>query len=252
MLIDATWHARCVWAILIAAPVTVAALVLISAPYGRHVRDGWGPTIPGRLGWMLMESPAVVWFAAVYLSGAHRGELAPLLLFTAWMLHYVHRTFIFPLRLASTRPMPVLVAALAFTFQLANAYGNAAWLGEIGDYSGATARLSFWLGLALFVAGEAINLHADTVLIHLRAPGEEGYKIPQGGAYRYVTSANYLGELIAWGGFALAAGSLAGLAFFLYTAANLVPRAATHHAWYLETFGEDYPAERRRLIPFVW
>jgi hypothetical protein len=35
------------------------------------------------------------------------------------------------------------------------------------------------------------------------------------------------------------------------TLANLVPRAIATHRWYRATF-EDYPPERRALVPFVW
>lgn len=44
--------------------------------------------------------------------------------------------------------------------------------------------------------------------------------------------------------------SISGLAFFIYTVANLGPRAFANHRWYQETF-EDYPKERRALIPFL-
>ena len=48
----------------------------------------------------------------------------------------------------------------------------------------------------------------------------------------------------------LATWSVAGLAFALYTAANLAPRAVANHAWYRERF-PDYPARRRALVPYV-
>ena len=48
----------------------------------------------------------------------------------------------------------------------------------------------------------------------------------------------------------MATWSLAGLAFFTYTAANLVPRALVHHQWYQERFA-DYPAGRKAVIPGV-
>ena len=51
---------------------------------------------------------------------------------------------------------------------------------------------------------------------------------------------NYLGEIVEWTGWALATWSLAGLAFAVYTAANLAPRAVANHDWYLSTF-DDYP-----------
>ena len=43
--------------------VTFFVLLFISAPYGRHLRSGWGPLLPKRLGWILMEAPAlyVIW-----------------------------------------------------------------------------------------------------------------------------------------------------------------------------------------------
>ncbi|KAG3112659.1 hypothetical protein PI124_g9269 [Phytophthora idaei] len=45
--------------------VTYVATTLITAPYGRHVRPGWGPTVNTRLGWVIMESPSAIWFAVV-------------------------------------------------------------------------------------------------------------------------------------------------------------------------------------------
>jgi protein-S-isoprenylcysteine O-methyltransferase Ste14 len=66
-----------------------------------------------------------------------------------------------------------------------------------------------------------------------------------------VTCPNYLGEIIEWLGFALATWSLAGLAFALYTAANLGPRALANHRWYRERF-PDYPERRKALVPFLF
>ena len=44
-----------------ALSVLIAFIVLLfkSAPYGRHSMSSWGPSMPSRLGWILMESPAV-------------------------------------------------------------------------------------------------------------------------------------------------------------------------------------------------
>ncbi|MFC1990171.1 hypothetical protein ACFLVW_06425 [Chloroflexota bacterium] len=39
-----------------------------------------------------------------------------------------------------------------------------------------------------------------------------------------------------------------GLAFAVWTMANLVPRARAHHAWYHKHF-PDYPAGRKVLVP---
>ena len=91
---------------------------------------------------------------------------------------------------------------------------------------------------------------SDHKLRRLRASTGDGYQIPYGGAYRWVSCPNYLGEIVEWAGWALATWSPAGLAFALYTVANLAPRAVDHHAWYHRQF-PNYPAKRRALIPYI-
>ena len=59
------------------AAVTFVWLLFVTVPYGRHTRPGWGPTVPARFGWVLMELPACVGFLAIYLLGARRFEPAP-------------------------------------------------------------------------------------------------------------------------------------------------------------------------------
>ena len=49
-------------AVFASALITVLLLLFVNAPYGRHQSSGWGPTIPVRLGWVLMESPASLVF----------------------------------------------------------------------------------------------------------------------------------------------------------------------------------------------
>ncbi len=233
------------------AAITFVALRFVTAPYGRHVRPGWGPTLPARLGWLLMESPAALLFAALYALGARRAGAAPLALFALWELHYVYRAFVYPLRLRGRRPMPLAVALLAIAFNVLNAYVNAPWVSTFGDYPPRwLADPRFVAGAALFLAGLALHVSSDRALRRLRAPEGTGYAIPQGGAFEWVSCPNYLGELVEWSGWALATWSLAGLAFALYTAANLAPRALAHHAWYRARF-PDYPPGRRALVPFL-
>ena len=54
-----------------------------------------------------------------------------------------------------------------------------------------------------------------------------------GGMFEFVSAANFLGEIIEWCGFALAAGSLAAFAFAFYSASNLIPRGFSHHRYTL-------------------
>lgn len=245
-------HQTAVWGIFAFAVITVVMLVLVTAPYGRHVRAGWGPQIPSRLGWILMESPAVVLFFSIYMSGEHRASLVPMVLLSMWMLHYVHRTFVFPFRMRiSGKSIPVLIAGIAIVFNSLNAYVNSRWISHFGEYpSDWLTDPRFVFGASLFMLGWIINIHADTVLINLRKPGETGYVIPRGGLYERITAPNYFGEILEWTGWAIATWSWAGLAFAVYAVANLGPRAFANHRWYHERF-PDYPPERKALVPFL-
>lgn len=235
--------------------LTVATIVftsVISAPYGRHERAGWGPTIPAKAGWIGMELPSVVMAIVGFVLGANAGATVPQILLGVWLLHYLQRTFVFPFLMRGTgKRMPLILAAVAFAYTGFNAWINLDHVSNVGHYP--TSWLMdprFLGGMALFLAGYVINLRSDHILRTLRKPGESGYKIPQGFLFKYVSSPNYLGEMMEWFGWALMTWSLPGLFFALYTIANLGPRALTNHRWYQDTF-DDYPPERKALIPGI-
>ncbi len=242
-------------ALWIYAAITVATVVFtafISAPYGRHERQGWGPVVPAKVGWVVMELPSVLVAVGVFVVGSNAADLVPRVLLGAWLLHYAQRTLVFPLLMrGKAKRMPLILAAVAFAYTSFNAWINLHHVSSVGDYPASwLADPRFLGGLGMFLVGYAINLHSDHILRTLRAPGESGYKVPHGGLYRWVSSPNYLGEMIEWFGWALMTWSLPGLLFALYTVANLGPRAMTNHRWYRDTF-PDYPPERRALIPGV-
>ena len=233
------------------AAVTFVGLRFVTAPYGRYRRGGWGPTVPARVGWLIMESPAPLLFALVYAAGTHSPRLTPVVLLVMWQSHYLYRAFAYPFLMRHGARIPVSVMLLAIAFNVLNAWLNARWVGEFGDYPARwLTDPRFLVGLALFGGGLALNVDADRTLRRLRAPGETGYRLPKGGPYRWVSCPNYLGEIVEWFGWALATWSLPGLAFAVYTAANLAPRAVDHHAWYRRHF-PDYPPQRRALVPFL-
>ncbi|NUO49707.1 MAG: DUF1295 domain-containing protein [Polyangiaceae bacterium] len=249
---EADLHRIAVYTELALGAATIIAVSFITAPYGRHTRKGFGPAIPQRLAWVLMEAPAVLVWGAIYLMGDHRADAAPLAILSLWMLHYVQRTFVFPFRIRSEgKTTPVFVVLSAVVFNLLNAYVNARWVSHFGVYdSGWLADPRFLIGATMFLAGWALNIQADNVLLRLRAPGETGYKVPRGGLYEFISCPNYFAEILEWCGWAVLTWSLAGASFALYTIANLAPRAIAHHRWYKEKFA-DYPPNRRALVPFV-
>jgi len=250
---DKNLYNRALKAMLAMAVATFIPTSFIKAPYGRHSRPGWGPSISPRLGWFLMESPTLWMSALLFPHGRMSSNRTSLILLMPFLAHYIHRCCIYPLRIRSgSKPLPISIAAMAFLFNTYNTYLQIRWISHYGNYTaGWLGSPMFIAGLLVFITGMIINLWADSVLLSLRRENE-GYKIPRGGLFEYVSCPNYFGEIVEWLGWALMTWSLAGLSFFLYTAANLGPRAAVHHDWYHEQFPERYPKSRKALIPFVY
>jgi len=240
--------------IFVVAAATAIALVFTTAPYGRFLRAGWGPTLPSTAGWVLMELPAVATIAVLFFLGDRTSSPTAIVLLGLWELHYVYRTLVFPFRRrGGRRPMPLSVVLMAVLFNVWNGYLNGRWLFALGPERGGDwlSDPRFLAGAALFLCGLAVNFHSDNILLRLRGPTENGYKIPRGGLFRFVSAPNYFGEILEWTGWAVATWSVAGLSFAVFTAANLAPRALSNHRWYRERF-QDYPEERRALIPFLF
>lgn len=247
-------HTAAVWTAIALAIVTFIYLSRITAPYGRHYAGtGWGPHIDNRLGWVIMELPTTAVFALIYFSGDAAWNLAPLVFLAMWQGHYLHRTFVYPFRTRTRgRKIPLTVVGSGVLFNSLNAYVNARFISHIGEYGiDWLAEPRFLIGAAIFLSGMALNINSDNILLRLRKSNDARYSIPRGGAFRYVSCPNYLGEIMEWAGWAIACWSPAGFAFFLYTAANLAPRARSNHLWYRRRF-PDYPSERKALIPGVF
>lgn len=236
------------------AAIGVASFILlqfITAPYGRHVKKGWGPQISNRTGWIIMEAPSLFIILFFYLT-SDQSAYASLLSFL-WIFHYLNRTFIYPFRIRTQgKKMPWVIVLSAIFFNFINAGLNGYFLANFDPYSSASfSHPNFYIGIALFMAGFLINQFSDHILIHLRKPGETGYKIPQGFLFDYISCPNLFGELIQWTGFAIMAWNYPAVSFLIWTAANLLPRAMGHHKWYLNNF-TSYPKNRKIMIPGIW
>ena len=233
-------------------PVVLISLLWVTAPYGRHHRRGWGPVLPNRAAWVLMELPALLVITALVLASPARGAPQAWVPLSFWVFHYAYRTFVFPaLMQPSDKSFPALLVIFAIAFNTLNGYNNAQALVVAGLEGAPLPSTHFFAGALVFLVGFAIHFHSDRTIRLLRKPGETGYAIPRGGLFRWVGSPHYLGEMVQWTGWALMTWSLAGVAFALFTICNLAPRAIANHRWYREHFA-DYPAERRILIPGIF
>lgn len=235
------------------ALVVFVALRYITAPYGRHTTTAWGPLIDNKLGWFLMEFCVLVVLFYFIFTGSNPISLVNGIIISLFAFHYFNRSIIFPLRIQTNgKKMPVTIMLMSISFNTMNGFLIGYYLGELKVYEDSwLSSPQFLLGLPLFMLGMFINWQSDSILIHLRKPGETGYKIPEKGLFQWVSCPNLFGEILEWLGFAILTWSLPGLAFFAWTFANLVPRAIAHHKWYLQKF-EDYPEERKIIFPKVW
>ncbi|EPY40555.1 3-oxo-5-alpha-steroid 4-dehydrogenase 1 [Angomonas deanei] len=139
--------------------------------------------------------------------------------------------------------------------------------------------VSFLCYSVLFFYGMRTNLASDYYLLSLRDTTDKNknskskYKIPMAKLFKYVSCPNFCAEFLEWFSYAMVVlatttriqkedgdryfifflQGLAALSFFVYTLANLIPRAREHHRFYLRHFGETYERlQRKAVIPFVY
>jgi hypothetical protein len=233
--------------------ITFFYLFFKTAPYGRHTREGWGPMIDNKLGWFIMEFTVLIVLYCYFIPIGFRLSLPSWIMVGLFTFHYLNRSFIFPLRIRTHgKKMPLVITLMAIGFNIMNGslFGmHFAWFSHYSVEWLFDPR--FIIGVMIFVTGMTINWMADTRLINLRKPGEMGYKIPHGWLFEYISCPNFFGEIIEWLGFAILTWSVPGVIFFVWTFANLVPRAIAHHKWYKEKFPE-YPQQRKAVFPFLW
>ena len=117
------------YAMLFVGIVTYLTLLIQVAPYGKFTQSkGWGPLLPARIAWMLMESPNL-WITLIFYlvsqsnSPPAQMESYPIhsfsnkILISMYLLHYINRSLIFPLLLPSnSNPMPISVMLMAFLY----------------------------------------------------------------------------------------------------------------------------------------
>ena len=230
--------------------VTYILLQYVTAPFGKHAPEmntwKYGPLLDARLSWFLMESPNLfhVWRRFDCIDHMDSYRILLLILFGG---HYFNRSIIYSYRMSNiSKRMSFLVMISALFFCSIDGYLQ---VESLCRESEPLNTYQFFVGVLLFISGFFINLRADNTLRELKKQSN-GYNIPVGGLFRFVSCPNFLGEIIEWIGFAIACNSKASFAFAIYTGCNLIPRAVAHHQWYLATF-KDYPMNRQALFPFL-
>ena len=220
--------------------------LIYKAPYGRHTSKKWGVSIDNKLGWIIMELPALLVCPAIYFYFKIDFDIS-IMFICLWIIHYFNRTIIFPFRIKTKgKKMPLVIVLSAFFFNIVNGLINGYFLSNINLHS---VSIFLITGFLLFVLGLYINISSDNKLINLRKI-KKGYFIPKGGLFKYISCPNFFGEILEWFGFALMTFNIGSLSFFIWTCCNLIPRALAHHTWYKNKFNE-YPKERKAILPFL-
>ena len=247
--------------------VVFVALYFVDAGYGKMRSDKWGPAMNNKAGWLLMEAPVFLVMLYLYLKSFHFNggvtrHVPYLLFFLIFEFHYFQRSFIFPFLLKGNSKMPFAIMILSFIWNVVNGYIQGYFLFYIAptDPFYVHAYTSSWLtdprfiiGTLIFFTGWAINMHSDHVIRHLRKPGDTNHYLPKKGLYKYVTSANYFGEITEWLGFAILTWSYAGLVFFWFSCCNLIPRANSIYLKYEKEFPDEFDRKKlKRIIPFIY
>lgn len=233
------------------------ALYFVDAGYGKFRSSKWGYSIGNRQGWFLMEVPALVAVVLALLWTDHTPNWLQILFLSLYSLHYAYRSLVFPFLLKGNSRMPLSIIGMGATFNLVNGgllsasilyFPLEAYASPMEYVTG----WNFWPGLAVFFLGMYTHMRADHTIRHLRRPGDTNHYLPTGGLFDYVTSANYLGELLEWTGFAILLANPAAWMFVWWTAANLVPRAHAINCKYREEFGNEAVGRRKRIIPYIY
>jgi len=238
------------WIIL--AVVVFFILLKITAPYGRHSSEKWGPLISNKWAWMIMELPVLIVLYVMVFPYVILFSFPYIMIIGLFSLHYINRIFIFPFRIHTKgKKMPIVIMLSAIFFNIMNGFSFGYYFIHFADYTNDWLKdPRFIFGTILFFTGLYINWKADTILINLRNPAETNYRIPKSWLFNKISCANLFGELIEWLGFAILCWNLPSLTFLIWTAANLIPRALSHHKWYKEKFAE-YPKNRKAIFPYL-
>ncbi len=255
------------WVMIGIAAVVFVALYFVKAGYGMFVSDKWGKTINNKVAWFLMEFPIFLAMIVIWLLSPHRFDIVPMVFLLIFEIHYFQRSIIFPwLMKGKNSRMSLGVMFCGIAFNILNAIMQGYWIffeSYNQDYHafGLSYTDIAWLwspwfiiGTILFFLGFYVNLRSDYIIRHLRKNDEDTkHYLPEGFMFEYVTSANYLGELMEWLGFAILTWSLSGLVFFIWTFANLVPRADAIYKRYHTEFAEIMDRKKlKRVFPFIY
>ncbi len=239
------------------ALIVYFALQYFKAGYGFLRTSHWGPSINNKVGWVLMEFPSFAAMLTLFIIFKGYTSVTISVITSYFLIHYFQRSLIFPFLMKGKSTIPIAIVIMGVVFNLVNVYLLAGWFFYFAPEDRYTIEWlkspQFIIGSVIFFFGMIVNLQSDYIIRHLRKPGDTKHYIPKGGMFKYVSSANYYGEITEWLGYAILTWSIPGVIFCIWTFANLAPRANSLYKKYTEEFGEEFTSlKRKRVIPFIY
>lgn len=239
----------------------------VPAPYGRFHNSFYIPILstPCNFKYMyiIQECPSLIVSIQMFYLNLHAITAYKQIFFCFYWMHYINRAIIYPIfRVKKSNPSQLCISVFAFPIQAVNAYVLSRWIicdeFQFMHTNGFTYNLIFWSGILQAIFGFILNLKNDQILINLRDDKKNddaetiSYYIPRGGLFNWCSSGNYFAECVEWLGVLIAFPCRATVIFMLDTMLYLVPRAYANHKFCLCKFGENYPVDRKIIIPYIW
>lgn len=243
--------------------------ILKSIPGNEYITKYVFMQIPTLYAWIIQTSPSIIFSMLAFtfskskeISGVNR------LIFMMYIFHYLHRAFVYPVLMYSDskKTVPVAISILSIIFCINNGILQGQGAAQTQYYQlwtffGLITWARVIVGLLIFCLGFWFNVLSDRQLrIVKKSASEEDkytsesgsvYVLPRGGLFELVTNPHYLGEIIEWTGYFIAAFNWESLAFLFSSVLFLSARGKQNHDWYLKTF-KNYPSERFIVIPFLY
>ena len=224
-------------------------LFFIKAYYGKfYSNKSLLPTINTRLSWIIQEIPCVI-ISLLFIYNNTANTKAILFIFP-FLFHYIHRSLIFPFIIKTSKNFPLEITLMAFSFCVFNSLILNRSAFYFCDYESTELTLVNYVGLGVMICGMCINIFHDHYMAYLRKQ-KEGYILPKGYLFNYVTNPNYFGEIVEWFGYWIYTQNFSAFVFFISTVGNLFPRAIKYKQWYLTKFKDECPKHIKAVIPFI-
>ena len=252
--------------------LVVAFFVLNSfktVPYGKTYTANTSilkTEVKDRLAVILINLPGLIIFtySQIFYPNGDLFSISSLL----FIGHYIHRALIYPFfRKVYSKPWPLESVLYYFVCNTITGLLTS----HVLIFSGKTLNIYIQIVLALlFIAfAVAAGVH-DYILCSLRSAGPQGYRIPYGYMFKYVSGPNYLFELLEWiVYFFFLPWTLQTVLIIAFYYMNITARAETNHMSYctkrkesnnfweksrvtkIFPKGTKYPEERAPWFPFV-